>query len=273
MYLIMLEAFLKKIKGFNNYYLLVITVIVLTIAIQSIIQFSLAQQRHDALRINIAGRQRMFSQMIVKNIYQCRYSTCDYGKMRLVLNKLASTNDALQEGNEVMGLEPLEDEIIQRNFIKLQPHLNYILSSLDNFNTLDKVSIENLTTEADEYLLIMDVIVNQFQKASEENIKALMIIELELAVFSLVILILEIFFFINPSIKKITSQNKKLKEISWHQTHAFNSHMANIKNFHRVLGIEKNVEHKEEMITFLMEELNELEQVSNNMVKSLEKEQ
>ena len=119
----------------------------------------------------------------------------------------------------------------------------------------------------------MDVIVNQFQKASEENIKALMIIELELAVFSLVILILEIFFFINPSIKKITSQNKKLKEISWHQTHAFNSHMANIKNFHRVLGIEKNVEHKEEMITFLMEELNELEQVSNNMVKSLEKEQ
>ena len=71
MSLIMLEAFLKKIKGFNNYYLLVITVIVLTIAIQSIIQFSLAQQRHDALRINIAGRQRMFSQMIVKNIYQC----------------------------------------------------------------------------------------------------------------------------------------------------------------------------------------------------------
>jgi len=114
--------------------------------------------------------------------------------MRLVLNQLASTNDGLQEGNEIIGLEPLEDEIIQRNFTKLQPHLNYILSSLDNFNTIDKVSIENLTTEADEYLLIMDVIVNQFQKASEENIKALMIIELELAVFSLVILILEIFF-------------------------------------------------------------------------------
>jgi len=52
----MLETFLKKFMGINNYYLLVITVIVLTIAIQSIIQFSLAQQRHDALRINIAGR-------------------------------------------------------------------------------------------------------------------------------------------------------------------------------------------------------------------------
>jgi hypothetical protein len=62
----MLETFLKKIKGFNNYCLLVITVIVLTIAIQSIIQFSLAQQRQDTLRINIAGRQRMLSQMIVK---------------------------------------------------------------------------------------------------------------------------------------------------------------------------------------------------------------
>jgi len=66
----------------------------------------------------------------------------------------------------------------------------------------------------------------------------------------LVILILDIFFFINPSIKKITSQNKKLKEISWYQTHAFISHMKNIKNFHHVLGIEKNMEHKEELIVF-----------------------
>ena len=113
----------------------------------------------------------------------------------------------------------------------------------------------------------------QFQKASEKEIKALMNIELELAVFSLLILIIEIFFFINPSIKKIAVQNKKLKEISWHQTRAFKSHMTNIKNFHRVIEIEKNVEYKEEMIAFLMEELKDLEDVSNNMVKSLEKEQ
>lgn len=66
-------------------------------------------------------------------------------------------------------------------------------------------------------------------------------------------------------------QNQKLKEIAWHQTHAFNSHMKNIKNYNRVLKIEKNVEHKEELISFLMEELTDLEGVSESMVKSLEK--
>ena len=272
----MIKTFFKKIKqnkGYNNYYLLVFTVIVLTIAIQSIIQFSLAQQRRDALRINIAGRQRMLSQMLVKNVYQCKYATCDYGKMRLAINKLSSANNALQKGSDTMGLEPLNNVEIQNNFDKLQPHLNYILDTLENLSTLEEVSIEDLSVEVDQFLFIMDTIVTQFQNASEKDIKSLMLIELELAVFSLVILILEIFFFINPSIKKITVQNKKLKEISWHQTHAFKSHMTNIKNFYHVLGIEKNMEHKQELIVFLMEELKDLEDVSNNMVKSLEKEQ
>eukprot|EP01013_Petalomonas_cantuscygni_P014542 TRINITY_DN29829_c0_g1_i1.p1 TRINITY_DN29829_c0_g1~~TRINITY_DN29829_c0_g1_i1.p1 ORF type:complete len:114 (-),score=5.77 TRINITY_DN29829_c0_g1_i1:57-359(-) len=98
-----------------------------------------------------------------------------------------------------------------------------------------------------------------------------MIIELELAVFSLLILIFEIFYFINPSIKKMSIQNQKLKEINWHQTHAFQSHMKNIKNYNHVLKIEKNTAHKEELISFLMEELTDLEGVSDNMVKSLEK--
>tara|TARA_R110000868_G_scaffold298152_2_gene558387 strand:+ start:225 stop:1034 length:810 start_codon:yes stop_codon:yes gene_type:complete len=264
---------LKQNILFNKYYLLVFTVIVLTITIQSIIQFSLAQQRHDALRINVAGRQRMLSQMIVKNIYQCRYSICDYDNIRLEINELSFINEALQKGSATMDLEPLTNVDIQNNFDKLQPHLNYILNTLKNFKELEKVSIEELSAEVDQFLLIMDKIVTQFQKASEKEIKALMNIELELAVFSLLILIIEIFFFINPSIKKIAVQNKKLKEISWHQTRAFKSHMTNIKNFHRVIEIEKNVEYKEEMIAFLMEELKDLEDVSNNMVKSLEKEQ
>ena len=66
-------------------------------------------------------------------------------------------------------------------------------------------------------------------------------------------------------------QNQKLKEINWHQTHAFQSHMKNIKNYNHVLKIEKNTAHKEELISYLMEELTDLEGVSDNMVKSLEK--
>jgi hypothetical protein len=262
---------LKSGKSFNNYYLLVFTVIVLTILIQSIIQYSLARQRQDALRINVAGRQRMLSQSIVKSVYECKYDTCDYGQLRLAMTKFANANTALQEGNSATGIPELDNEEIQKNFNKLQPHLNYIIESIDDFSQLGSVELTKLSAEADQFLVIMDAIVGQFQKASEEDIKTLMIIELELAVFSLLILIFEIFFFINPSIKKMAIQNQKLKEIAWHQTHAFNSHMKNIKNYNHVLKIEKNVAHKEELISFLMKELTDLEGVSENMVKSLEK--
>ncbi|SIQ57042.1 type IV pili methyl-accepting chemotaxis transducer N-terminal domain-containing protein [Maribacter ulvicola] len=262
---------LKSGKSFNNYYLLVFTVIVLTIVIQSIIQYSLARQRQDALRINVAGRQRMLSQAIVKNVYECRFGTCDYGQLRLAMTKLSNTNTALQKGNAATGILELDNDEIQKNFNSLQPHLNFILESTNDFSNLKLIDLERLSSESDKFLLIMDDIVNQFQKASEEDIRALMIVELELAVFSLIILIIEIFFFINPSIKKMAIQNQKLKEIAWHQTHAFNLHMKNIKNYHRVLKIEKKVEHKEELISFLMEELVDLEGVSQNMVKSLKK--
>ncbi|MFX0556780.1 type IV pili methyl-accepting chemotaxis transducer N-terminal domain-containing protein [Maribacter sp. CXY002] len=265
-------AKLKLGKSFNKYYLLVFTMIVLTLAIQSIIQYSLSRQEHDALRINVAGKQRMRSQMLVKQVYECRYANCNYGKLRLVLNRLANTNKSLQEGNNTIGLEPLEDDNIQMSFDKLQPHLNYILEKLSDFERLENISLVELSTEVDSFLVIMDAIVNQFQKSSEKDIRALMIVELELAMLTLVIIIFEIFYFINPSIRKITRQNQKLKEISWHQTHAFKSHISNIKKLQYVIGIEKNMDYKEELIGCLMGELNDLQAVSNNMVKSLAKE-
>ncbi|MFT6994549.1 MAG: hypothetical protein ACJA1P_001282 [Maribacter sp.] len=97
-----------------------------------------------------------------------------------------------------------------------------------------------------------------------------MIVELELAALSILIILLEIIFIINPAIKKISNQNKKLKEISWHQSHAFNSHIKNIKDLQHVLKIEKNMDHKQELLDCVMDELNNLEQVSKNMINSLE---
>lgn len=262
---------LKSGKNFNKYYLLAFTVIILTILIQSIIQYSLSKQHQDFLRINEAGRQRMLSQSIMKHVYECKFGTCDYGKLRLAMNKLSNANIALQNGNEATGIPELDNAEIQKNFDLLLPHLNYIIETLDDFNQLPRVDVEKLSAETNKFLILMDTIVGQFQRASEEDTKRLMIIELELAAFSVLILILEIFFVINPSIRKMAIQNQTLKEISWHQTHAFQSHMKNIKNYNHVLKIEKNIAHKEELISYLMNELTDLEEVSDNMVKSLEK--
>ena len=254
-------------KQIVKYYLLVATIIVLTLVIQSITQYSLKKQARTALLINIAGKQRMLGQRVLTNFYECRLLNCNYADMKLGLERLYTTNLALQNGDS--RLSPLEDQEIQNNFDKLNTDINYMYTNLKNSNSLETVSFDSLSTAVNRFVSVMDTIVTQFQKKAEDDVRTLMIVELELAALSILIILLEIIFIINPAIKRISVQNKKLKEISWHQTHAFNSHVKNIKELRHVLTLEKDLKHKEELIDCIGDELNDLEQVSSNMIDSL----
>ncbi|MEO9511391.1 MAG: type IV pili methyl-accepting chemotaxis transducer N-terminal domain-containing protein [Flavobacteriaceae bacterium] len=258
-------------KGFRAYYLLVISIVLLTITIQSMTQYSLNKQRSTALIVNLAGRQRMLSQRLLNELYSCRYHNCDYAEMKLTLTKLYQMNGFLQYGNEGLKLEPLYDEEILKEFTRLEPHLEWLKSELDSFPNFENVSFNDVRYRVDRFLFIMDGIVNQFQKKAEKDIRTMMIIELELAIFSIVIILCEIFFIVNPIINSILDQKKKLSEIAWHQSQVFNSHMKNISDLEYVLKVEKNLERQKEIYGFIGVELNELKAVSKRMLKSLEK--
>lgn len=262
------QTFFKKQS--YKYYLLGGTIIVLTIVIQSITQYSLKKQERSALLVNIAGKQRTLGQKALTDFYECRLLKCNYADMMLDLDRLYTRNLALQKGSMILGLDPLEDPEILKNFDKLESDLNYIYTSLKNQDKLEAIPFDTLSTSVGRFISKMDIIVSQIQKKSEDDIQTLMVVELELAAFSILVILLEIIFIINPAIRKISIQNKKLKEISWHQSHAFNSHIKNIKGLHHVIKIEKNMAHKQELIDCVMEEISDLEEVSNNMVNALE---
>jgi nitrate/nitrite-specific signal transduction histidine kinase len=258
------------VKKFYKYYLLVLTIIVLTILIQSIIQYSLRSQERMAAVINISGKQRMLSQLVLKNFYKCKHYDCDYSELKLALSQLYRTDEVLENGDKKLGIDPIDNIEIKAEFKRLQPHLDYIYSTLNNIDGVAKISVVELAMHTDSFLKIMDGIVLKFQIESEEEIKTIMIIEIELAVFSLFIILFEIFYIINPIIRKTTSQNQKLKEISWHQSHAYASHMKNIKDLQHVLKIERKIENKEDLVACIVVELDGLNEVSKNMLKSLE---
>lgn len=267
--ILMLKQFFLNKQSYK-YYLLGSTIIVLTVIIQSITQYSLKKQERTALLLNVAGKQRTLGQKALTDFYECRLLTCNYADMMLGLDRLYTTNLALQKGSEVLGLLPLEDQEIQENFNQLDSDLNYIYTSLKSQDSLEVISIENVSNSVVRFISRMDIIVSQIQKKSEDDIRTLMIVELELAAFSILVILLEIVIIVNPAIRKISSQNKKLQEISWHQSHAFNSHIKNIKDLNHVIKIEKNMAHKQELIDCIMDELNDLEEVSKNMVNALE---
>ncbi|SNZ00617.1 hypothetical protein [Flagellimonas pacifica] len=258
-------------KGFRAYYLLVVSIVFLTIVIQSMTQYSLNKQRATALSVNLAGKQRTFSQQLLNELYSCRYHNCDYAEMKLALTKLYQMNGFLQHGNKSLKIEPLDSPEILREFRRLDPHLEWLYAELKDFKNFKNLSFNDVKYRVDRFTNIMDVIVGQFQKKADNDIKTTMIIELELAIFSIVIILFELFFIVNPIINRILNQKKKLSEIAWHQSHVFNSHMKNIGDLQYVLKVEKNPERQREIYGFIGEELNHLKKVSADMVKSLEK--
>lgn len=258
-------------KGFSAYYLLVVSIILLTLAIQSIIQYSLAKQRSTAMIVNLAGGQRSISQRLLNEVYSCRYHNCDFAEVKLSLNKLYQMNTILQNGSEKLGIDPLDNKYILANFVKLEPHVAWFRENLSDLSVIGQVSFDELRFQVDRFSTIMDDIVLQFQKKSEEDIKGMRVIEMELAVFSVFIVLFEIFFIVNPIINRIMKQKKKLEEIAWHQSHVFNSHMKNIKDLQYVLKVEKIPERRQEILKFIYEELDKLKEVSDNMVNALKK--
>lgn len=258
-------------KGFRAYYLLVISIVLLTIVIQSMTQYSLNKQRSTALMVNLSGGQRMLGQQLLNELYSCRYHNCDYAEMKLALTRLYQMNGFLQDGNKTLRIDPLDDDEIQKEFRRLEPHMEWLYHELKNFQNFKNVSFNDVRYRVDRFTAIMDGIVTLFQNKAEKDIKTMMVIELELAIFSIVIIFFEIFFIVNPIISRIIDQKKKLSEIAWHQSHVFSSHMKNIADLQYVLKVEKDPVRQKEIYDFIGEELEELKKVSKRMVKSLEK--
>lgn len=200
----------------RKWYILALSGIALLIIIaQILIQQHLTSQLSDSRVINVAGRQRAYSQKLVKEALIL--TELDEGNNKqLVLSELKRTlqvwkisHMGLQFGNDSLGLPPEDDQEILDLFERIRPHHNAMVAATESMLTQIEVpsravsegfysNVKVLLDNERQFLRLMDTIVNGYDQRSKEHLQQLKVKEYILLAIALFILLLEMLFIFRP---------------------------------------------------------------------------
>lgn len=205
----------------SRLYIIALSTIALSVIISQIfIHKHLQTQQTDSTVINIAGRQRMLSQKLTKEIVSLS-SFSDEKSRILIKNKIKQTlflwnlsHNSLQKGNDSLGLPNQNSLKIKEEFTAINPVFKIILDAstaivynLDQnpIISIDEIStdIKKVTENESSFLVLMDEIVNQYDLEAGEKVTWLRNLELSLMALTLLILLAEFLFIFRPTAKSV----------------------------------------------------------------------
>lgn len=221
-------------------YIIALSTIALSVIVsQILIRKHLKDQESDSRIINVAGRQRMLSQKLTKEILSLstnenspeKIAIKDNLKQTLALWILS--HNALQNGNDSLGLPGNNSKVVSTMFNDINPAFNAIKKAsetiINQIETNPSITTINFKPQIDRvklnegnFLNKMDGIVNQYDLEAEEKIAWLRKLEMFLMVFTLLLLLAEFLFIFWPTaktVKKTLSDlilaEKKAKEMAY----------------------------------------------------------
>lgn len=206
----------------RNYILALASIAALLFVSQFVIQYQITRHRDDAIVINIAGKQRMLSQKLVKEILASIYSSDENDKF-LWRNKARKTLNQLISSQEWLICESPNKKNnsahIQTLFAEIGPHLrNILIVSEDIFNVTNKDDLSKLLALESKFLPLMDQIVRLYEQESVREIQILKWLEIGLFTLAICLLAGEAIFIFKPMLAKIQESiqtniqyNKQLK--------------------------------------------------------------
>ena len=198
----------------RKWYLLALAAIAITVIIaQVLIQLHLKAQSGDSQLINIAGRQRAFSQKLTKETLLLK-DLSDPEDKKMVLSEIEKTLEiwkvshvGLHMGDASFNLPYEDDPKVQALFKKLDPHHSAMVGALEHVlvkhqqdinASVQQNDLDALLNNERQFLKLMDHIVNEYDARSNEQLQKLKQKEYWLLAFSLLILLLEIFVIFRP---------------------------------------------------------------------------
>jgi len=196
------------------------TIAVSVIVSQILIRTHLSGQESDSTVINVAGRQRMLSQKLTKDIVSLSAESNQENRI-LLKDKIKGTlhlwelsHHALQKGNDSLGLPKINSQRVTNKFNQLNPVFDTISvaskSIIDKIENRPPLSLEHYVLDIEKvkaneasFLTMMDDIVNQYDLEADEKVEWLRQLELWLTALTLLILLGEFLFIFWPAAKSV----------------------------------------------------------------------
>jgi signal transduction histidine kinase len=205
-------------------------VALLSLVGQAVVQLQLQRQMSDSRVVNIAGRQRMFSQRLAKSALLLASPTFNHRRDAL-LNTARETltlwqecHEGLQRGDDALGLPGHNSREVTHMFARLDGEFGEIAAGMAQL--LDMASSRGEPSDADAatmaaplrrvldheaaFLAGMDAIVFQYAREAHERVARLRAIEWILVALTLSVLLIEGTFVFRPAVRRLAGAMAQL---------------------------------------------------------------
>ena len=198
----------------SRLYLLALVFIAISgITSQLVIQYYLQHQLGDGKVINLAGRQRMLSQKLAKEILLlANYPPSDNRKNSLknTLDQWSFVHEALQNGSDSLGISGNNSPTVIALYKQIDPYFQSLSKQCqtilrqDTFVHLDQAAfIAEISTNEQNFLEGMDRLVFEYERESKSRVKRLRFTEFLLLALLLGVLVVELLFIFRPTAKGV----------------------------------------------------------------------
>ncbi|OJJ14744.1 histidine kinase [marine bacterium AO1-C] len=189
------------------------------ISTQILIQRAINKQQDDSRVINVAGRQRMLSQQISKNVLKINTELFKDSIQKIqreltgALQLWKTSHQGLLQGDQTLGLKGQNSLIVNQMFRQIQPHYQAMVAHTDTILYYLKKPvyaqaelrphINKVLFHEGVFLQQMDQIVFQYDEEARTKVISLKQTEIALLIISLAIIFFEVAFIFMPTSKNV----------------------------------------------------------------------